>query len=132
MKRKRRNHSPAFKAKVALAAMRGDRTLADLAEQFDVHPNQIQDWKKRLAEGAEDVFGGNAVEAQHKGYFRWSDGVSFDRARQLHEAMRRGVWGAAGMIAAGGLGFFAPPAACVCACASRASKPCWKSQLRAK
>jgi len=43
MKRKRRNHSPGFKAKVALAAMWGDRTLADLAEQFDVHPNQIQD-----------------------------------------------------------------------------------------
>jgi hypothetical protein len=41
MKRKRRNHSPGFKAKVAVAAMRGDRTLADLAEQFDVHPNQI-------------------------------------------------------------------------------------------
>lgn len=56
MKRKRRNHSPGFKAKVALAAMRGDRTLADLAEQFDVHPNQIQDWKKRLLRNAEQLF----------------------------------------------------------------------------
>lgn len=64
-RRKRRNHSSAFKAKVALAAVKGDRTLAELAEQFDVHPNQIQDWKKRLVEGAEDVFGGNAIEAQH-------------------------------------------------------------------
>jgi transposase len=64
-RRKRRNHCAAFKAKVALAAMKGDRTLADLSEQFDLHPNQIQDWKRRLAEGAEDVFGGNAVEAQH-------------------------------------------------------------------
>ena len=64
-RRKRRNHSSAFKAKVALAAVKGERTLAELAEQFDVHPNQIQDWKKRLIEGAEDVFGGNAVEAQH-------------------------------------------------------------------
>ena len=47
-RRSRRNHSPAFKAKVALAAVRGDRTLAELAEPFDVHPNQIQDWKKQL------------------------------------------------------------------------------------
>ena len=47
-KRKRRNHSPVFKAKVALAAVRGERTLVDLADQFEVHPNQIQDWKKKL------------------------------------------------------------------------------------
>ena len=39
--------------------------MAELAEQFDVHANQIQDWKKRLVDGAEDVFGGNAVEVQH-------------------------------------------------------------------
>ncbi|MFT5447931.1 MAG: transposase [Gammaproteobacteria bacterium] len=64
-RRKRRNHGTAFKAKVALAAVKGERTLAELAEQFEVHPNQSQDWKKRLVEGAEDVFGGNAVEAQH-------------------------------------------------------------------
>lgn len=64
-RRKRRNHSSAFKAKVALAALKGERTLAELSEQFDVHPNQIQDWKRRLVEGAEDVFGGNAAEAHH-------------------------------------------------------------------
>ena len=64
-RRKRRNHSSAFKAKVALAAVKGEHTLAELSEQFDVHPNQIQDWKKRLVESAEDVFGGNAVEAAH-------------------------------------------------------------------
>ena len=50
-RRKRRNHTAAFKAKVALAAVRGDRTLAELAEQFDIHPSQIQDWKKRLLDG---------------------------------------------------------------------------------
>ena len=64
-RRKRRNHSSAFKAKVAVAAVKGEKTLAELAEQFDIHPNHIQDWKKRLVEGAEDLFGGNAVEARH-------------------------------------------------------------------
>jgi transposase-like protein len=44
-RRPRRNHTPTFKAKVALAALKGDRTLAQLAEQFDVHPNQITSWK---------------------------------------------------------------------------------------
>jgi transposase len=49
-KRNRRTHSPEFKAKVALAALKGDETLAELAKQFDVHPNQITDWKKQLQE----------------------------------------------------------------------------------
>ena len=44
-KRSRRSHSPAFKAKVALAALKGDKTLAELAQQYDVHPNQITYWK---------------------------------------------------------------------------------------
>ena len=56
-KRPRRNHSPAFKAKVALAAVKGERTLAELAQQFDVHPNQITTWKAQLLEGAAGVFG---------------------------------------------------------------------------
>lgn len=47
-RRKRRNYSSAFKEKVALTALKGERTMAELAEQFDVHPSQIQDWKKRL------------------------------------------------------------------------------------
>jgi len=57
MSRKRRNHSSAFKAKVALAAVKGDRTLSELAEQFQVHPNQIASWKKELVANAEEVFG---------------------------------------------------------------------------
>jgi transposase len=60
-KRPRRNHTPAFKARVALAAIKGDRTLAQLAEQFDVHPNQITSWKAQLEEGAADVFGPGGV-----------------------------------------------------------------------
>lgn len=56
MRRKRRNHSPAFKAKVALAAVQGDRTLAELAQHFDVHPNQITQWKRQLVEGATETF----------------------------------------------------------------------------
>ena len=65
-RRARRNHTPAFKAKVALAAVKGDRTLAQLAEQFDVHPNQITAWKAQLEGGAADVFGpgGNNSAAQ--------------------------------------------------------------------
>ena len=65
-RRPRRNHSPAFKAKVALAAIKGDRTLAQLAEQFDVHPNQIASWKAQLEGGAADVFGpGSGSGAMH-------------------------------------------------------------------
>jgi transposase len=56
-KRNRRNHSPAFKAKVALAAIRGDRTLAELSQLHDVHPNQITAWKAQLVEAAAGVFG---------------------------------------------------------------------------
>ena len=62
MKRRvRRNHTPAFKAKVALAALKNDRTMAQLGEQYDVHPNQIATWKDQLLAGAADVFerGGN-------------------------------------------------------------------------
>ncbi len=51
-RRPRRNHTPAFKAKVALAAIKGDRTLAQLAEQFEVHANQITAWKAQLESGA--------------------------------------------------------------------------------
>ena len=59
MRRTRRNHSASFKAKVALAAIKGDRTLAEIAEQFDVHPNQISDWKQQMLDGAAMVFDGS-------------------------------------------------------------------------
>src|ERR1700758_3928526 len=60
-RRPRRNHAPGFKAKVALAAIKGDRTLAELAEQFDVHPNQITTWKAQLENGAADIFSPNGT-----------------------------------------------------------------------
>ena len=59
-RRPRRNHTATFKAKVALAAIKGEKTLSELAEQFDVHANQITQWKGQLLEGAAGVFGGEA------------------------------------------------------------------------
>ncbi len=59
-RRPRRNHTAGFKAKVALAAIKGEKTLAELAEQFDIHPNQITQWKGQLLEGAAGVFGGES------------------------------------------------------------------------
>ncbi len=56
-RRPRRNHSPAFKAKVALEAIRGEEPLIQTAERYDVHPNQITKWKRQLLEGAPAVFG---------------------------------------------------------------------------
>ena len=64
MRRKRRTHSPEFKAKVALAAVQGDLTMAELVQKFDVHPNQITDWKKQLLDSAPDVFGKGARKAE--------------------------------------------------------------------
>ena len=62
-RRTRRNHSGAFKAKVAMAALKGDRTLAELAQAFDVHANQITQWRTELLEGAAGVFDGRTHEA---------------------------------------------------------------------
>ncbi len=56
-RRTRRTHSPAFQAKVALAALKGEKTLADLAQLYDVHPNQIAAWKAQLTKGAAEIFG---------------------------------------------------------------------------
>jgi transposase len=62
-RRTRRNHTPAFKAKAALAAIKGEKTLSELAQQFDVHANQIKQWRDQLLEGATGVFGS---EAKHE------------------------------------------------------------------
>lgn len=74
MKRPRRNHSPAFKARVALEALKGEKTLAQLAAQYDVHANQITSWKSQLLENAATIFGAGLVEAT----------AERDRIRELH------------------------------------------------
>jgi len=63
-KRTRRNHTPAFRAKAALAAVKGDKTLSELASQFDVHPTQITQWKAHLLERAATVFDGGTRSAE--------------------------------------------------------------------
>ena len=63
-RRPRRNHSAEFKAKVALATVRGDRTLSELASQFDVHPNQITQWKTQLLDRAAQLFGAGTGQAE--------------------------------------------------------------------
>ena len=65
-RRRRRNHSAAFKAKVAIAAIKGERTIAQIAEQFDVHPNQVTTWKAQLEGGAAEVFGAGTGAAQER------------------------------------------------------------------
>ena len=67
MKKTRRNHSAIFKAKVALAAVKGDKTLAELAEQFAIHANQITQWKSQLQERASTVFATAAERSESAG-----------------------------------------------------------------
>lgn len=62
-RRPRRNHAAAFKAKVALEAVRGERTVAEIAQKHDVHPNQVTEWRRQLLDSAADVFGGGRREA---------------------------------------------------------------------
>jgi transposase-like protein len=59
MKQSRKKHSPSFKAKVALGAVKGEETVAELAGRFEVHPSQVRAWKKALVEGAGSIFGGD-------------------------------------------------------------------------
>jgi len=66
MKNKRRNHSAQFKAKVALAAAKGDKTIAELASQYEVHPSQITKWKKQLLESLPEIFNHSRQIDQHR------------------------------------------------------------------
>ncbi len=63
-RRPRRNHSAAFKAKVALDAIKGEKTVAEIAHKHDVHPNQVTEWRRQLLERASDVFGANAKPSE--------------------------------------------------------------------
>ena len=74
MRKPRRNHSPAFKARVALEAIRGEKTVVQIAAHHEVHPNQVTMWKSQLLENAAGVFGGTAIAADGK-----------ERIRELHE-----------------------------------------------
>ena len=74
MKRPRRNHSPTFKARVALEAIKGEKTLAQIAAHYEIHVNQVTTWKTQLLEQAAGIFGAGALEST----------ADRERIRELH------------------------------------------------
>ena len=70
MKGKRRRHDPEFKARVALEALKGIKTIQEIAKEFDIHPVQVSDWKKTMAQGAASVFGSGAGKAEAEDFER--------------------------------------------------------------
>ena len=74
MKKPRRNHVPAFKARMALEVLRGEKTVAQLSALYGVHPTQLTSWKNELLEGAVGIFGGGATESV----------ADQERIRELH------------------------------------------------
>lgn len=72
MRRPRRNHSPAFKARVALEALKGEKTVAEIAKQYEVHPHQVISWEKELLDGVAVVFGAGVMSARLLPYIRAS------------------------------------------------------------
>jgi transposase len=90
MKRKRRNHSPAFKAKVALEAAKEEKTLAELAQQYELHVNQISTWKQELLEGMSSLFekeGGVKREQEYEEVYLHAYTDLNDARNQLHAYM---------------------------------------------
>jgi len=73
MRRPRRNHSAKFKAQIALEAIRGEKTIAQIATHHEVHPNQVASWKNQVLENLSGVFGGEAAATEDK-----------ERIRELH------------------------------------------------
>lgn len=91
MRRKRRTHSPEFKAKVALAACQGDMTMAELVKKYDVHANQITDWKKQLLSNAPDVFGKGAQKAESSEEFIAQLHAKIGRLTMENDFLERGL-----------------------------------------
>ena len=99
-RRPRRNHTPAFKAKVALAAVKGDRTLAQLAEQFDVHPNQITSWKAQLEGGSCGCFRSRRREWSRAAGGRCEVAARKDRRADARKRFLEGALTKAGLLSA--------------------------------